>query len=149
MKEIRITEQEENQRLDKFLLKYMNKAPKGFLYKMLRKKRIKLNGGRAEGSELLRAGDMLQLYLAEETMDSFTEGKTLVSAARHFGIVYEDDDILVVSRPCPRIVSLTACTPRNVFPATTMPLVLRSSRLQSAGVKPFCPFGVYCPFSYR
>lgn len=99
MKEIRITEQEENQRLDKFLLKYMNKAPKGFLYKMLRKKRIKLNGGRAEGSELLRAGDMLQLYLAEETMDSFTEGKTLVSAARHFGIVYEDDDILVVSKP--------------------------------------------------
>ena len=64
MKEIRITEQEENQRLDKFLLKYMNKASKGFLYKMLRKKRIKLNGGRAEGSELLRAGDALQLYLA-------------------------------------------------------------------------------------
>lgn len=99
MKEIRITAQEENQRLDKFLLKYMNKASKGFLYKMLRKKRIKLNGGRAEGSELLRAGDTLQLYLAEETIDSFTEEKTLAPAERHFGIVYEDDDILVVSKP--------------------------------------------------
>lgn len=99
MKEIKITKNEENQRLDKFLLKYMNKASKGFLYKMLRKKRIKYNGGRAEGSELLHAGDTLQLYLAEETIASFMEEKTVPEAKRHFGIVYEDDDILVVSKP--------------------------------------------------
>lgn len=99
MKEIRITKNEENQRLDKFLLKYMNKASKGFLYKMLRKKRIKYNGGRAEGSELLKAGDTLQLYLAEETIQSFMEEKTVAEAKRHFAIVYEDDDILVVSKP--------------------------------------------------
>ena len=99
MKEIRITKNEENQRLDKFLLKYMNKATKGFLYKMLRKKRIKLNGGRAEGNEMLHAGDTLQLYLAEETIQSFMEEKTVAQAKRHFGIVYEDDDILVVSKP--------------------------------------------------
>lgn len=61
MKEIIITKNEENQRLDKFLLKYMNKASKGFIYKMLRKKRIKYNGGKAEGNELLRAGDTLAL----------------------------------------------------------------------------------------
>ncbi|MBQ7085041.1 MAG: hypothetical protein IJM95_07295, partial [Anaerotignum sp.] len=84
MKEIRITKNEENQRLDKFLLKYMNKATKGFLYKMLRKKRIKLNGGRAEGNELLHAGDTLQLYLAEETIQSFMEEKTVAQAKRHF-----------------------------------------------------------------
>lgn len=99
MKEIRITQNEENQRLDKFLLKYMNKASKGFLYKMLRKKRIKYNGSRAEGSELLKAGDTLQLYLAEETIQSFMEEKTVAEAKRHFAIVYEDDDILVVSKP--------------------------------------------------
>lgn len=99
MKEIRITKNEENQRLDKFLLKYMNKASKGFLYKMLRKKRIKYNSGRAEGSELLQAGDTLQLYLAEETIQSFMEEKTVAEAKRHFAIVYEDDDILVVSKP--------------------------------------------------
>lgn len=99
MKEIRITRNEENQRLDKFLLKYMNKATKGFLYKMLRKKRIKLNGGRAEGSEMLTAGDTLQLYLAEETIQSFMEERTVAPAKRHFGILYEDEDILVVSKP--------------------------------------------------
>ena len=99
MKEIRITINEENQRMDKFLLKYMNKATKGFLYKMLRKKRIKLNGGRAEGNELLQAGDTIQLYLAEETIASFMAEKAVAQAKRNFGVVYEDEDILVVNKP--------------------------------------------------
>ena len=99
MKEIKITKNEENQRLDKYLLKYFNKAPKSFVYKMLRKKRIKLNKGKAEGSEMLLEGDTLQLYLAEETMAGFMEEKTVPVAERHFGIVYEDDDILVVNKP--------------------------------------------------
>ncbi len=99
MKEIRITKNEENQRMDKFLLKYMNKATKGFLYKMLRKKRIKLNGGRAEGNELLQAGDMIQLYLAEDTIASFMEEKAVAQAKQNFGVIYEDEDILVVNKP--------------------------------------------------
>ena len=99
MKEIRITKNEENQRMDKFLLKYMNKATKGFLYKMLRKKRIKLNGGRAEGNELLQAGDMIQLYLAEDTIASFMEEKAVAQAKQNVGVLYEDEDILVVNKP--------------------------------------------------
>lgn len=99
MKEITISSQEENQRLDKFLMKYMNTAPKGFVYKMLRKKRIRYNGKKAQGNEILQDGDVLWLYLAEETIESFMEEKTLFEAERHFGIVYEDDDILAVAKP--------------------------------------------------
>ena len=57
MKEIRISAREEEQRLDKLLAKYLNKAPKSFLYKMLRKKNIKLNGKKASGNEKLKSGD--------------------------------------------------------------------------------------------
>ena len=45
MKLIKVTQNEAGQRLDKLLAKYLNKAPKSFLYKMLRKKNIKI--GRA------------------------------------------------------------------------------------------------------
>ena len=38
MREIEITKKEEGQRLDKMLQKYLNKAGKSFLYKMLRRK---------------------------------------------------------------------------------------------------------------
>ena len=99
MKEVNITGKEENQRLDKFLLKYFNDAPKSFVYKMLRKKRIKFNGKKAEGNEIIKNGDKLQMYIAPETMDSLMSEKEIVKAERHFGIVYEDDNILVVSKP--------------------------------------------------
>lgn len=104
MKEIKITTNEQNQRLDKYLLKYMNKANKSFVYKMLRKKRIKLCGKKAEGNELLQAGDTIQLYLAEETMESFMEEKKIPKAKRHFALVFEDDNILAVSKPAGLLV---------------------------------------------
>ena len=44
MKELTIRKNEAGQRLDKFLAKYMNRAPKSFLYKMLRKKISLLTG---------------------------------------------------------------------------------------------------------
>ena len=99
MTELIITKQEENQRLDKFLMKYMNKAPKSFVYKMLRKKRIKYNKKKAEGNEILCSGDVIQLYLAEETVDNFQEEKKIVEVRRQFGIVYEDDNLLAVMKP--------------------------------------------------
>lgn len=77
----------------------MNKASKAFIYKMLRKKRIKYNGKKAEGNELLREGDSLLLYLSDETITSFMEEKVLAKANRSFSIVYEDDDILAVTKP--------------------------------------------------
>ncbi|MDE7223019.1 MAG: RluA family pseudouridine synthase, partial [Acetatifactor sp.] len=59
------------QRLDKFLGKYLPKAPVSFFYKMLRKKNITLNGKRAEGREQLQIGDQVTLWLAEETILKF------------------------------------------------------------------------------
>ena len=56
MRELNITTREEGQRLDKILSKYLNKAPKSFVYKMLRKKNIKLNGKKATGNEKLSQG---------------------------------------------------------------------------------------------
>ena len=53
MKQLVVKEIESGQRLDKFLGKYLKEAPKSFLYKMLRKKNITLNGKKATGNEKL------------------------------------------------------------------------------------------------
>lgn len=71
MKEIHITSKEEGQRMDKILGKYLNQAPASFLYKMLRKKNIKLNGKKADGKEKLKDGDIITLYLSDDTIDKF------------------------------------------------------------------------------
>lgn len=99
MKEIRITNNEEGQRLDRFLKKYLNKANQSFIYKMLRKKNIKLNDLRAEPETVLKKDDLVQLYLSDDTIDKFREKKTLKQTDIHFKVVYEDDNILIVNKP--------------------------------------------------
>ena len=65
MQLLEIAPEEAGQRLDKLLGKYLNQAGKGFLYKMMRKKNITLNGKKCDGSERLKAGDQVRLFLAE------------------------------------------------------------------------------------
>lgn len=72
MKEITIGKNEAGQRLDKFLAKYMNLAPKSFFYKMVRKKNITLNGKKCEGAQMLSEGDVVKLFLADETIEKFS-----------------------------------------------------------------------------
>ena len=52
-----ITANDAGQRLDKFISKRMPSMPKGMLYKLIRKKDIRLNGARCKGAEQLREGD--------------------------------------------------------------------------------------------
>ena len=73
MQEIQISANEAGQRLDKLLGKYLNEAPKSFLYKMLRKKNIVLNGKKASGNEKLAEGDSVKLFLSDETIQKFSE----------------------------------------------------------------------------
>ena len=72
MKELTIRPNEAGQRLDKFLGKYMDLAPKSFFYKMLRKKNITLNGKKAAGNEMLSVGDTVKLFLSDDTIDKFS-----------------------------------------------------------------------------
>lgn len=71
MIELIIKEKEAGQRLDKYLHKYLKEAPASFLYKMLRKKNITLNGTKASGSEMLKIEDRVKLFLSDETVLKF------------------------------------------------------------------------------
>ncbi len=98
MREIVVTEKEAGQRLDKFLAKYMSKAPKSFFYKMLRKKNIKLNDGKADGSEKLQVEDVIKLYLSEETISNFSEEVTMAEVQSNLSILYEDTNLLIINK---------------------------------------------------
>ncbi len=122
MQQVTIGPNQAGQRLDKFLHKYLPEAGMGFLYKMLRKKNIILNGKKAEGKELLQEGDVVSFYFAEETFAKFAgrtvsdaEGTSAKSqdntektagfqrAYRQLGagipVIYEDGNIIVLNKP--------------------------------------------------
>ena len=114
MREIIVTGAEQGERLDKLLSRYLNLAPKSFLYRMLRKKNIELNGKKAAGNERLSAGDQVCLFLAEETIEKFRQSASFsVSGERTTDtfftasetgsetpvVLYEDEHVLFVNKP--------------------------------------------------
>ena len=107
MRELVVTKNEAGQRFDKYLLKYLNKAGTGFIYKMLRKKNIVLNGKKANGNEILSVEDNVKLYLSEDTIISFREdkkagfaNKSVNGLDKKLDIIYEDDNVLLINKPC-------------------------------------------------
>ncbi len=103
MRQLTVHKNDENQRLDKYLKKYLKEAPGSFIYKMLRKKNIVLNGKKADGTEKLNAGDEIKLFFAEETLDKFTgktsDEKKLSFPRKKLEILYEDTDLLILNKP--------------------------------------------------
>lgn len=107
MRELVVTKNEAGQRFDKYLLKYLNKAGTGFIYKMLRKKNIVLNNKKANGNEILSVEDNVKLYLSEDTIISFREdkkagfaNKSVNGLDKRLDIIYEDDNVLLINKPC-------------------------------------------------
>lgn len=99
MRELTINSNEAGQRLDKLLIKYLNLAPKSFIYKMLRKKNITLNEKKCDGSEKLVAGDQIKLFLADDTIDKFSQVMVQKVRKTELSIIYEDQHLLLVNKP--------------------------------------------------
>ena len=108
MKEFIIQKNEENQRFDKYLKKLLPNATTSFLYKMMRKKNIVINKKKVEGNEKLKAGDVVSIFLSDETFEKFhvnlEELKKEYDALKSLGlnglkIVYEDNEMIVADKP--------------------------------------------------
>ena len=104
MRELTVTEKDCAQQLIKYLSKYMEEAPKSFFYKMLRKKNIVLNQKKADGSEKLKTGDTIRMYLAEETIEKFRKTPEKPAAGKQvkypkLDIVYEDEKVIFLNKP--------------------------------------------------
>lgn len=121
MQIITVRNEEAGQRLNKFLGKYLSGAPVSFIYKMLRKKNIVLNGKKADGAERLNANDEIKLFLSDETIAKFTgsavsppgaaSGTKGISFPEEFAgitVVYENSNIILFNKPA-GILSQKAC----------------------------------------
>ena len=85
----------------KLLGAYLKEAPNSFFYKMLRKKNITLNGKKADGTEKLKCGDEIRLFLSDETYEKFAgkvQPKEKFPTAK-LNIVYEDSNVIFINKP--------------------------------------------------
>ena len=98
MKKITAGKNDAGQRLDKFLLKFLDSMPKSLLYKAFRKKRIKVNGKRGEISLKLCEGDTVDMYINDEFFAPAPEHYDFLSASKKLDIVYEDENIILLDK---------------------------------------------------
>lgn len=113
MREITITSNDAGRRLDRFLRKYLKNASLGDIYKLIRKD-VKVDGKRRDQSYMLNEGEVLTLYISDDVLDRLTGSGSISNgsgsrtsagsrashrAKRQFRIIYEDANVLIVSKP--------------------------------------------------
>ena len=99
MKKLVISSKEANQRVDKYVKKYLNEAPLSFIYKLFRKKDVKINGHWVKENYILNEGEELTIYVTDSQIEEFNKPKEIKKVNLNHEIVYEDENILIVNKP--------------------------------------------------
>lgn len=98
MKSFTISNNDCNQRVDKFITKTFPKLPKSLMFKEIRKKNIKVNKKRTEASYILQKGDLLELYIKDELLEEKKKHYDFLKASRDIDIIYEDKNIILLNK---------------------------------------------------
>jgi 23S rRNA pseudouridine955/2504/2580 synthase len=99
MKEFVINDNDSGQRVDKFVTKALPDLPKSMMYRLIRKKDIKINGKRCNISDRLNTGDILTIYVKEEVAAEKKHDLNFLKCSPELEIVYEDENVLIVNKP--------------------------------------------------
>ena len=98
MKRFVISENDADQRLDKFVQKVAGNLSPSLMYKYLRKKSIKVGGKRAEGNTRLQVGDVVEMYINDEFFTQKSEDFRTIRYHPQLNVVYEDENLILVDK---------------------------------------------------
>lgn len=107
MTEITIQKNDAGQRADRFLSKAYPNLKTTLVCKLMRKKRIKLNGAKAEPNVILKEGDVIRFYLSDEllTKEPLNSGTVdFHDISPEINVIYEDENILLIDKPVGLVV---------------------------------------------
>lgn len=99
MKEFFINQNDSGQRIDKFITKSMPELPKSMMYRLIRKKDIKINGKRCENSTILNTGDIVRVYVKDDVSAVKKHDTSFLLAASELKVIYEDANIIIAFKP--------------------------------------------------
>lgn len=95
-----IKKEEEGQTLEKFVKKVLSEAPLSFIYKLFRKKDVKVNGHWQDKKYPISSGEEISIYITDSQLEEFkrqVESKQAEDISNW--IIYEDENILLVNKP--------------------------------------------------
>ena len=94
-----ITEEEQGQRLDNFLIRVCKGVPKSHLYRILRSGEVRVNSGRVAATYRLRVGDRLRIPPLRIAERPEREADETAKQRVDLPVIYEDEAMLVIDKP--------------------------------------------------
>ena len=109
MQEFVIQNSENGLTLEKYVFKVLPAAPLSFIYKLFRKKDIKVNGHHEDKKFRLTANDVVAIYISDEQIKEFQKEKALNPNLKiKDWIIYEDDNVIFINKPRGLLVQKSA-----------------------------------------
>ena len=95
-----VKKEESGQTLEKYVRKILSQAPVSFIYKLFRKKDVKINGHWQDLKYIINEGEEVKIFVTDQQLEEFKsqkQSKALEDISSW--IIYEDDNILLVNKP--------------------------------------------------
>lgn len=101
VRQVVVDEAGEGQRLDNFLIRHLKGVPKTHVYRIIRSGEVRVNKARAQAETRLAPGDTVRIppVRLATTASADAAGGSPAVPAREFPILFEDDAVLVISKP--------------------------------------------------
>lgn len=96
-----VKKEEAHQTLEKYAKKVLVNAPLSLIYKLFRKKDIKVNGHWQTAKYVLEEGDVVSFYIKDEQHQEFMNSSLPIKGDNRIEpfIIYEDNNILLINKP--------------------------------------------------
>ena len=120
MLEFKVSPDAAGQRLDKFVRRVLKDVPLSHVYKMLRTRKVRVNGARGHAEQVLGEGDVVAIRGDEEKLAGAASPAAAPKGERRargpaFGVLYEDEHLLAVDKPAGLPVHPTARYSAHTF----------------------------------
>ena len=101
MVEYKVKKEEEGQTLEKYVKKVLKDVPLSFIYKLFRKRDVRINNRPKDRKEKVSEGDVIAIYISDKQLEEFSSTEKEVRPSDELipYIVYEDDNILIINKP--------------------------------------------------
>ena len=97
--QVEVTQDREGQRLDNFLSARLKGLPRSVIYRIIRTGQVRVNGGRAKPARRLETGDIVRIPPASIRENKPSDIPPAVIQLLKQSICYEDQGVMVVSKP--------------------------------------------------
>ena len=100
MQKYTITEREDGLTLEKYVRKVLNIAPLSFIYKLFRKKDVKVNGHWEDRKYIVHSKDEIAIYVTPAQLEEFNQKNVYTpNDAIKDWVIYEDNQLLLINKP--------------------------------------------------